>query len=145
MDAYSKEFRRDVLAAWDASGGKTKAVACQFGVSESWVRRIQQDRREKGKLAPATTRNRVPQWAKEADQIKAAIERQPDLTLDELKVELGTKLSRSTLGRALQALRLSLKKSPESRRAAATGRGVAASRLASQASGARPSAIGLPR
>jgi uracil-DNA glycosylase len=34
MDAYSKEFRRDVLAACDAGGG-TREVALRFGVSES--------------------------------------------------------------------------------------------------------------
>ena len=55
MEAYSKEFRRDVLAACD-NGGGTRAVALQFQVSESWVRRIKQDRREQGKLAPLTTR-----------------------------------------------------------------------------------------
>ena len=57
MDAYSKEFRRDVLAACDAGTG-TREVALRFGVSESWVRRIKQERREQGKVAPKTTRNR---------------------------------------------------------------------------------------
>ena len=51
MQAYSKEFRRDVLAACDAGGG-TREVATRFDVSESWVRRIKQDRRESGKVAP---------------------------------------------------------------------------------------------
>ncbi|QDS98865.1 hypothetical protein [Adhaeretor mobilis] len=39
MLAYSKEFRREVLAACDAGGG-TREVALRFDVSESWVRRI---------------------------------------------------------------------------------------------------------
>jgi transposase len=47
MDAYSKEFRRDVLAACDAGGG-TREIALRFQVSESWVRRIKQHRRERG-------------------------------------------------------------------------------------------------
>ncbi|MBI1348365.1 hypothetical protein GC163_18985 [bacterium] len=55
MRAYSKEFRREVLAACDA-GGKTRAVAAQFQVSEAWVRRIKQERREQGKTAPCLTR-----------------------------------------------------------------------------------------
>ena len=109
MRPYSKEFRSEVLAACDA-GGRTKAVAEQFGVSQAWVRRIKQERRESGKIAPATTRRRIPEWTKEADAIRAAIERTPDLTLDELKAELGTELSRTTLCRALQVLRLTLKK-----------------------------------
>lgn len=109
MQAYSKEFRREVLAACDA-GGKTRAVAAEFDVSEAWVRRIKQERREFGKTAPATTRRRTPLWAQEADRIRAAIQRTPDLTLSELKAELQTSLSRTTLCRALQELRLSLKK-----------------------------------
>jgi transposase len=52
MQAYSKEFRREVLAACDA-GGRTRAVAQRFGVSEAWVRRIKQERREQGKTASA--------------------------------------------------------------------------------------------
>lgn len=109
MKAYSKEFRREVLAACDA-GGKTKAVSQQFEVSPAWVRRIKQERRETGKTAPCTTRRRTPKWAAEADRIRAAIVAAPDQTLDELKARLQTSLSRTTLCRALQGLRLTLKK-----------------------------------
>ena len=61
MEAYSKEFRRDVLRACDAGGG-TREVALKFNVSESWVRRIKQERREQGKVAPKTTRSRRKVW-----------------------------------------------------------------------------------
>ena len=61
MEAYSKEFRRDVLRECD-SGKRTREVATKFNISESWVRRIKQERRETGKIAPATTRNRQPKW-----------------------------------------------------------------------------------
>ena len=61
MEAYSKEFRRDVLRACDAGDG-TRAVALQFNVSESWVRRVKQQRREQGRTAPLTTRKRIPSW-----------------------------------------------------------------------------------
>lgn len=109
MQAYSKEFRRDVLAACDA-GGRTRAVARQFGVSEAWVRRIKQERRETGKTAPSTTRRRTPRWMNEAESIRAVIAKSPDLTLSELKAELQTSLSRATLCRALQRLKLTFKK-----------------------------------
>ena len=109
MEAYSKEFRRDVLRACDAGEG-TRAVALRFDVSESWVRRIKQERREQGKTAPLTTRRRSPKWEAIAYDIQRVRAEQPDLTLDELKRELGTELSRSTLCRALQALKLTLKK-----------------------------------
>lgn len=129
MQAYSQEFRRDVLAACDA-GGKTRAVAARFGVSEAWVRRIKQERRETGKTAPCTTRRRTPIWVKEADRIRAAIQQSPDLTLDELKAHLRTSLSRTTLCRALQRLKLTLKKSPEGDGARAARRGSAPRRVA---------------
>ena len=106
---YSAEFRREVLAACDDGEG-TRQVALRFSVSESWVRRIKQERRELGKTAPCTTRNRIPTWQKEAERIKATVAESPDLTLGELRTELQTELSVSTLCRALQKLKLTFKK-----------------------------------
>lgn len=105
MEAYSKEFRRDVLRECD-SGKGTHEVALKFQVSESWVRRIKQERRETGKIAPATKRNRSTKWAQHADLIREAVAEKPDSTLDELIERLGIGISRSTLFRALRALRL---------------------------------------
>jgi transposase len=109
MQSYSKEMRRDVLAACDAGEG-TRAVALRFGCSESWVRRVKQERREHGKIAPATTRRRVPRWAVYRERIEQIITESPDLTLQELKDELPTDLSRQTLCTALRQLKLTLKK-----------------------------------
>ena len=109
MKPYSPEFRGDVLAACDANEG-TRAVALKFGVSESWVRRVKQERREQGKVAPLRTRNRVPKWMPLADKIRASIEEKPDRTLVELKQYLQTDLSIQTLCRALKALKLTFKK-----------------------------------
>lgn len=109
MHAYSPEFRRDVLAACDAGVG-TREVAKKYQVSESWVRRIKQERRELGKVAPCRTRRRTPKWMVDAERIRRIIQRKPDLTLHELKEMLETELSVQTLCRALQRLRLTLKK-----------------------------------
>ena len=109
MEAYSKEFRRDVLRACDAGEG-TRAVALRFDVSESWGRRIKQQRRETGRVAPLTTRSRTPKWHAIRDDIRRVVEEQPDLTLAELKEELGTDLSKTTLCVALQKMKLTLKK-----------------------------------
>ncbi|RLS41935.1 MAG: hypothetical protein DWH81_05155 [Planctomycetota bacterium] len=46
----------------------------------------------------------------ERERIQAAIRGQPDLKLKELKARLGTRLSVQTMCRALQQLRLSIKK-----------------------------------
>ncbi|MGE4003271.1 MAG: hypothetical protein AB7I48_24050 [Planctomycetaceae bacterium] len=112
MDAYTKEFRRDVLAAGDAGGG-TKAVALQFGVSESWVRRIKQQRRETGQVAPKTTRRRRPKWRAWADWLRAAVAATPDADVRELQVRLkakcGIDVRESVIGAAGHALQLTRK------------------------------------
>ena len=109
MAIYSKERRREVLAACDAGEG-TRAVALRFGCSESWVRRVKQERRERGKTEPCPTRQRTPRWLVLKDDIEQLVEAQPDATLQELKDRLQTELSRQTLCRALRQLKLTYKK-----------------------------------
>ncbi len=144
MKAYLREMRRDVLAACDRGQG-TREVAVLFRVSESWVRRVKQERREQGKLAPCTTRRRIPRWAPYAEPIQRCLAQQPDLTLQELKEALGTTLSRQTLCQALARLKLTLKKSPAGRRTGSTRRGSTPRRVASPAGGPRSQAAGVPR
>lgn len=113
MEPYSKEFRRDVLAACDAGGG-TQEVALRFGVSKSWGRRIKQQRRETGQIAPKTTRKRRPKWATWAEWLKAAVAATPDAYLRELKVRLkedrGIDVRENLIGAACHALQLTRKK-----------------------------------
>lgn len=125
MKPYSKEFRGQVLAACDRERS-TREVATYFEVSESWVRRIKQERRELNKTAPLLKRRRTPLWAPLADRMREIIQRKPDLTLRELKSELQTDLSVQTLCTALQRLRLTVKKkssSPRSESGQASRRG----------------------
>ena len=113
MEAYSKEFRRDVLAACDAGEG-TRSVALRFNVSESWVRRIKQERREQGKVAPLSTRRRRKVWEPYAEWLLAQLDARPDVYLRELQAaaqaELGWEVSDVTLSRACRALRRTRKK-----------------------------------
>lgn len=115
MKPYSREFRGQVLAACDR-GRSTREVATYFQVSESWVRRIKQERRELNKVAPLLTRRRTPLWAPLAERMRELIRHKPDLTLRELKAELQTDLSVQTLCTALQRLRLTIKKKFSSQR-----------------------------
>ena len=144
MLPYSKEFRREVLAACDAGEG-TQAVALRFKVSKSWVRRIKQERRERGKTAPATTRNRVPKWRAIEPQLRDAVAEQPDLTLAELKAKLNTDFCLQTLCNALHALKLTLKKSPDRDRTRSSRRRRAARQLASRPARSRPRATRVSR
>lgn len=121
MEAYSKEFRAEVLAARDA-GESTHAVALRFKVSKAWVRRIVQQRRETGQLAAKTTRKRAPKWRAWADWLLAKLNERPDVYLRELRVELkrelGEEASLTTLCAACRELKRTRKKrrlSPPSR------------------------------
>ena len=113
MEAYSKEFRRDVLSACDAGEG-TRSVALRFKVSESWVRRIKQERREQGKIAPLATRRRRKIWESHAEWLLTKLNQRPDIYLRELQAaaqaELGWQVSDVTLSRALRSLRRTRKK-----------------------------------
>jgi transposase len=111
--AYSKEFRREVLAACDAGGG-TRETATRFGVSESWLRRIKQQRRESGRTAPKTTRKRKRIWDDWTEWLTKKIDERPDIYLRELqadlKSELGVEVSLWTICKACQAVKRTRKK-----------------------------------
>ena len=111
---YSKERRAEVLRECDAGRG-TREVAAHFRVSESWVRRVKQERRETGKVAPKLTRDRRPRWESHADWLRETVASTPDATLRELvaaAAAAGWTVSGPTLCRALKALGLTRKKRP---------------------------------
>lgn len=101
--------REDILRLYEEER-TTREIAEQFQITESWARRVKQEFREFGKTKNATTRNRQPKWAALTPQIERIVQENPDLTLSELKARLKTDLSETTLCRALQKLKLTLKK-----------------------------------
>jgi transposase len=92
MKAYSRIKRLAVLAARDA-GKSAKEVADRFSVSESWVRRVVQQRRELGKLGPYKYRFRDRRTASLWWRIRYTVVEDPRITVKELERALGTKLS----------------------------------------------------
>ena len=111
MRVYSADLRERVLADCDGGLG-TRAVAAKYRVSEPWVRRLKQVRRETGRTTPAAQRRGpTPGWVAHADAIRAAVAAAPDATLAEYRQRFALPLSRSALARALAALGLSRKKS----------------------------------
>ena len=113
MKPYDAEFRGEVLAACDTKEER-RQIALRFKVSESWLRRIQQQRRETGQIAPKTAAPRQPKWHTWADWLVATIAARPDIYLRELKVELkrerGEVACLGTICAACQALEQSRKK-----------------------------------
>jgi len=113
MKPLPVELRSEVLAACDANNG-TKAVALRFGVSEAWVRRIKQQRRETGQIAPKTRGPSQPKWRVWAEWLLTKISDRPDIYLRELQAELkaerGVEVSLSTLCYVCRELDQSRKK-----------------------------------
>src|SRR5262245_56353573 len=109
MKPYSMDLRERVLADCDA-GLRTGAVAEKYSVSESWVRRLLQRRRETGETAPPEQRHGPqPSWQADgyAEPLRAAVAEQPDATPEQLEARLGLSVCASTLWRACDAMGLS--------------------------------------
>jgi transposase len=105
------DLRERVLKDCDGGLG-TKAAAEKYAVSQSWVRRLKQRRRQTGRVAPLAQRHGPrPAWAAHAGRIRAAVRQAPDLTLQEYIERFALPVSVPALARALVALRLSRKKS----------------------------------
>jgi transposase len=117
MEPYTTEFRAEVLAAYDANEG-TRAIAVRFKVSDSWIRRIVQQRRETGQLGPRPVPPQKPKWLGWADWLVAKITARPDIYLRELQAELkaerGEVVTLSTISNVCRALELTRKKRPSS-------------------------------
>lgn len=113
MKPYDAEFRGAVLAACDTNEER-RTIALRFKVSESWLRRIQQQRRETGQIAPKKAAPRQPKWHAWADWLVAKIAARPDIYLRELQAELkrerGEEVCLGTICAACHALDQSRKK-----------------------------------
>jgi transposase len=126
MTPYSMDLRQRVLKDCDAGLG-TRAVAQKYSVSESWVRRLKQRRREDGSIAPRTaTPGPAPTLAAHADRLRALVREAPGLTAGEYRDRLGVRAAVVTVWRVLGRLGLTHKKSPPGGRAGPPGRGRAA-------------------
>jgi len=108
MKAYSMDLRRRVLADCDA-GMATKPVAQKYGVSATWVRWLKQRRRETGDIRPGVPTGRPRKIDRE--KLAALVEADPDATLVELRDRLGVQCGPTAIWMALEALKITFKKS----------------------------------
>jgi transposase len=109
MQSYSLDLRERVLADCDA-GQSNDEVARKYRVSAAWIRRLKQRRRETGSIAPCVRQPPPPRLLAHAERIENLVEQRPDTTLEELRQALGVQTSLPSLCRALQQLRLTVKK-----------------------------------
>lgn len=98
--------------AYDGCGSSID-VAEPFGCCESWVRRLIQNRRERGTLEPLTTARHDDQRSHDdADEraIRELIKHKPDATLAEVAEAIGKAVHPGTVSRTLSRLNLPRKK-----------------------------------
>jgi len=103
---YSRDRRERVIAACD-EGAETRATVDErFMVSQSWVRRLLQRRREAGPIDPKPRGGGHPPAfdGEAAERLRAALEAVPDATLKELAAAAGVACSTSATDRALRRL-----------------------------------------
>lgn len=113
MEAYPTKVRELVLDAYELGVG-TEEIAESLKVSPSWVRRVNQRWREL-KLRGAIQQKHGPNPKLDEvrrQQLAELVQKTPDATLEELKKQLTVPVSISTIWRALNDMKLTLKKSP---------------------------------
>jgi len=111
MDAYSIDLRRRIFE--DCDGGMTtRTAATKYRVSESWIRRLKQRRRETGETTARSSRPKTVKktLAEHTELLRRLICENSDATLDELRARLPVAVGRTTVWRALEELKLSFKK-----------------------------------
>jgi putative transposase len=115
MGPYSIDFRLKVIRAYERGEGSQRQLARVFGVSLSFVQALLQRYRRTGSVAPKPHGGGNPgkmrgQWA----TVERLHHHQPDASLaercEQLAVEGGVVVSRTTMSRALRQLRLTRKK-----------------------------------
>jgi transposase len=113
MRSYSIDLRERVAAACDEGLDTRAEIAERFSVSQSWIRRLLQRRRDSGSLAPKPHRGGHPPAfdAEAAQKLRDAVKATPDATLRELAEAVGVACSTSAVDRTLRQLRLPWKKS----------------------------------
>jgi transposase len=116
MEAFTRRERRRIISLYQ-SGLDTEDVAQQMGASLSGVRRVWQQFREEGRDEPAFANcGRKPTLTDEQMQeVRQIVQEKPDRFVREVAEEverrLGVVVRRQTVGRWLEKLGLTRKKS----------------------------------
>jgi transposase len=123
MRAYSLDLRERVVAAYEKGDKTIVEIAAQFSVGQTFLKKMLRQKRQSGSLErlPGRAGAKKVLSAEHRSFLARHIKKHPDATLAELQECLqarrGVLVSRATLSRELQLLRLPRKKnllSPES-------------------------------
>ena len=112
MRTLSLDLRERILAAYDHAEGTRPEVAHRFRVSLGMVKKLLQQRRRTGDIAPRYRFcGRKPMMvATHRSQLRSLLARKNDLTLKELRAATGLKCSLQAINVVLGKLGLTYKK-----------------------------------
>jgi len=112
MKTISLDVRERIITCYDRLGKTRAQVAQWFGVSLGMVKKLLQQRRRIGDLAPQHHRaGRKPKiLPRHRQQFQALLKKQPDLTLAELRAATGLACSLPAICYVLADLGLTYKK-----------------------------------
>lgn len=116
MKAYSLDFRKKIVDTYFKEGPSQRKIAKRFGVALSFVEKLLKQQRETGDLAAKPHGGgQTPKLnAAQLELVSALVKADNDATLEELCQQLqqrtAIRISRSTMGRILQQLKLTRKK-----------------------------------
>jgi transposase len=124
MKTLSLDLRERILASYDAGEGTRQEIADGYDVSLGMVKKLLSQRKRTGDIAHRHGYSgRKPYFtAKRRTWIKDLVQKQPDITLDEIRLTLGLQCTLPAIHYVLQDLNLTLKKNPSRQRARARRR-----------------------
>ena len=112
MRTTSLDLRERILAAYDDEAGSRAEIAHRFRVSLGMVKKLLQQRRRTGDIAPRHRYSgRKPMIvASHRSRLRGLLDRKNDLTLKELRVAAGLKCSLQAINVVLGKMGLTYKK-----------------------------------
>ena len=112
MKTITLDLRKRILSCYDTGKETRASVAKRFCVSLGMVKKLIQQRRQLGDIAPLHWRTgRKPLFTEEhKEQMQVAIRRQPDTTLAEFRELLGLDCSLPSIHRVLVRMGMTYKK-----------------------------------
>lgn len=114
MKAYSEDLRERVVKACDEGRLSRQDVAERFSVSTRWIRKLLQQRRQTGSIAPKPHGGGHPPAFDSAmiQRLKEEVTKDPDATLEELRERCGVSCSVQAVSTTLIKLGITRKKRP---------------------------------
>lgn len=122
MKAYSIDFREKIVEAYHNEPISQRQLAKRFNVAKSYVQKLLKQYRETGDVQPKPHGGGTELKLTSEQQVTLLeiVEENNDATLEELcqllKEKTGVSISRATMGRMMQRLRITVKKNSSSNR-----------------------------